>query len=157
MRRRWTPHGAGSISEVCPMPAPVSLKVAYAHTSPTYTPPINLGTVTLGTSPTRAIQTSPQHSKGPQCFLVFFIFCFLFFISTPIPNGNVEIAIKETLATPFRCESTTLSAVPVAISRGMDASFVELRRPRYKGSIHCPGRVSLNTVSARMEECIEYL
>ena len=31
---------------------------------------------------------------------------------------------------------------------------VELRCPQYKGSANCPGRVSLNTVSARTEEFI---
>jgi len=40
---------------------------------------------------------------------------------------------------------------------GVDACFVELRCPQYKGSIKCPGRVSLNTVSARMEEFFRYL
>ena len=33
----------------------------------------------------------------------------------------------------------------------VDANLVELRCPQYTGSINCPGRVSLNTVSARME------
>ena len=37
------------------------------------------------------------------------------------------------------------------------APFVELRCPQYKGSVNCPGRVSLNTVSAGMEESIGYL
>ena len=40
---------------------------------------------------------------------------------------------------------------------GVDANFVELRCPQYKGSIDCPGRVSLNTVSDRMEGVIGYL
>ena len=40
---------------------------------------------------------------------------------------------------------------------GVDANFVELRCPQYKGSINCPRRVSLNTVSARMEELIGHL
>ena len=38
--------------------------------------------------------------------------------------------------------------------RGVDANFVELRCPQYKGSINCPIGVSLNTVSAHMEELI---
>ena len=38
--------------------------------------------------------------------------------------------------------------------RGVDANLVELRCPQYKGSANRPGRVSLNTVSARMEELI---
>ena len=41
--------------------------------------------------------------------------------------------------------------------RGVDAHFVELRCPQHKGSIHCHVRVSLDTVSARTEECIGYL
>ena len=35
---------------------------------------------------------------------------------------------------------------------GVDANLVELRCPQFKGSTNCPGRVSLNTFSARMEE-----
>ena len=40
---------------------------------------------------------------------------------------------------------------------GVDANLIELRCPQYKGSTNCPGRDSLNTVSARMEEFIGYL
>ena len=40
---------------------------------------------------------------------------------------------------------------------GVDANVVELRCPQYKGGINCPGRVSLNIVSARMEEILGYL
>ena len=40
---------------------------------------------------------------------------------------------------------------------GVDVDLVELRCPQYKGSLNCPGRVSLNTVFARMEELIGYL
>ena len=38
---------------------------------------------------------------------------------------------------------------------GVDADFGELRCPQYKGSIYCPGRVSLNTVSTRMEDIFD--
>ena len=40
---------------------------------------------------------------------------------------------------------------------GVDANLVELHCPQYKGSINCPRRVSLNTVSARTEEFVGYL
>ena len=43
------------------------------------------------------------------------------------------------------------------LTLGVDVNLVELRCPQYKGSLNCPGRVSLNTVFARMEEFIGYL
>ena len=60
---------------------------------------------------------------------------------------------------PFFCEATNLCAVPVANSSRSGRKFrrVALHCPQYKGSINCPGRVSLNTVSACMEEFVGYL
>ena len=44
---------------------------------------------------------------------------------------------------PFHCAITTLRICGKLI--GVDANLVEVRCPQYKGSIYCPGRVSLNT------------
>ena len=57
---------------------------------------------------------------------------------------------------PFLCETTTLRS-PCGKLIGVDVNLVKFRSPQYKGSTRCPGRVSLNTVSARMEEFIGYL
>ena len=56
---------------------------------------------------------------------------------------------------PFLCDTNTVRG-PCGKRIGVDANFVELRCPQYKGSMNCPGRVSLNTVFAHMEEFVGY-
>jgi len=58
---------------------------------------------------------------------------------------------------PFLCVKLLCAQSLWHTHRGVDANFVESRYPQFKGSTNCPRRVSLNTVSTRTEEFIEYL